>query len=110
MREQQRATGIILVADSSDDRLDTSLKEALAPTDYALLDVHNAPEAIAILELLKSDIELAIIEEHFSAVNGFDLIGRLVGRDQPKPVRIIMTTVDDRPVSARLMRELRGDA
>src|SRR5947208_9560804 len=98
MREEQRAPGIILIADSSDGCLDSSLNEALASTDYALFHVQNAPEAIAILELLKSDIELAIVEEHFSAVNGFDLIGRLVVRDQPNPVRIIMTTVDDRSV------------
>jgi DNA-binding response OmpR family regulator len=109
MREQ-RAAGIILVADSSDGCLDNNLKEAFEPTDYALLHVRNELEANALLELLKSEIELAIIEAQFPAVNGFDLIGRLVIRDQPKPVKIIRTTVDDRPLSSQIVKELRGDA
>ena len=110
MREEQRATGIILVADSSDGCLDNNLKEAFEPTHYALLHVRNGLEANAILELLKSEIELAIIEAQFPAVNGFDLIGRLVIRDQPIPVKIIMTTVDDHPLSSQIVKELRGDA
>ena len=110
MREEQNTTGIILVADSNDGFLDSSLEEALEPTDYALLHVRNGLEAVATLELLKSDIELAIIEERFSEVNGFDLIGRLGIRDQTKPVKIIMTTVYDRPLSPQIVRQLGGDA
>ena len=95
MRDQSKATGIILLADGS--CLDSNLNEALAPTDYALLHASNGLEAIAILDLLKSEIELAIIEEQFPAVNGIDLVGRLAMREQAKPVKIIMTTEYDRP-------------
>jgi DNA-binding response OmpR family regulator len=110
MCEESKATRIILIADSSNDCVDSSLQKALAPTDYALLHVRNGLEATAILELLKSGIEIAIIEEQFSAVNGFDLIKRLVTRDQPNPVRIILTTNYDRPLSAQAARELGGHA
>ena len=110
MREQQNNTGIILVADSSDNCIDNSLKEALEPTDYALLHVRNGLEANALLKLLKSDIELAIIEAQFPVMDGFDLVGRLVIRDQAKLVKIIMTTVYDRPLSPQIVRQLGGDA
>src|SRR6266581_131439 len=45
-----------------------------------------------------------------SELNGFDLIGRLGIRDQTKPVKIIMTTVYDRPLSPQIVRQLGGDA
>ena len=109
MPEEQKPTGIVLVADGIDECLDTTLKEALAPTDYALMHVRNAVEAVATLELLKSEITLAIIESNFRAANGFDLIGRLVMRDQPNRVKIIMTTGHERP-SPQLVRELGGHA
>ena len=50
MPEEQKPTGIVLVADGIDECLDTTLKEALAPTDYALMHVRNAVEAVATLE------------------------------------------------------------
>ena len=109
MPEEQKPTGIVLVADGIDDCLDTTLKEALAPTDYALMHVRNAVEAVATLELLKSSIALAVIGANFPTTNGFDLIGRLVMRDQPSPVKIIMTTVHEQP-SPQLVRELGGYA
>ena len=99
MRDQSKATGIILLADGS--CLDSNLNEALAPTDYALLHATNGLEAIAILDLLKSEIELAIIEEQFPEVNGIDLVGRLAMREQAKPVKIIMTTDYDRALRPR---------
>ena len=95
-RDQSKATGIILLADGSNSCLDSNLNEALASTDYALLHASNGLEAIAILDLLKSEIELAIIEEQFPAVNGIDLVGGLAMREQAKPVKI-MTTEYDRP-------------
>src|SRR5437773_260358 len=98
MREEPNDTGIILVADSSDGCLDSSLKEALAPTGYALLHVSNPLEAIATLDLLSSEILLAVIEALFLAENGCDLIRRLERRRQRKQVKIILTTIRDRPL------------
>src|SRR5947207_9313079 len=108
MREELNDTGIILVADSG--CLDSSLKEALAPTGYALLHVSNPREAIATLDLLSSEILLAVIEARFLAENGCDLIRWLERRGQRKQVKIILTTIRDRPLSAEVMKELGGHA
>jgi CheY-like chemotaxis protein len=72
--------------------------------------VKNGPEAIALLELLKSEIELVIMEAEFPVENGFDLIGRLMRRSQPTPVKIMVTTSDDRPLSPQFVRGSGVDA
>ena len=92
MPEDWKPARIILVADGSDGFLDAALKEALAPTEYVLLHVQDAVDAATILELLKSNIDLAIIDENFPTASGFDLIGRLAMRNQPSPAKIIITT------------------
>jgi CheY-like chemotaxis protein len=84
----------ILVADTSDAFPDV-LREELATTQYALLHAKNGQEAIDYLELLKCEIDLAIIELELPVVSGLDVIWQLVRQKQPKPTRIIATSAVD---------------
>jgi DNA-binding response OmpR family regulator len=102
----------ILVADRSDGFVD-SLKEALAATNYPLLHAKNREEAFYLLELLQSEIKLAIIELELPLLSGLDLIWRLVKRKQPKPLKIIATTstgVLNGPLLENVVKELGVDA
>ena len=99
----------ILVADTSDTFLDI-LREELATTDYALLHAKNGHEAIDYLELLKSEIALAIIELELPVVSGLDVIWRLVRCEQPKPTRIIATSAVDAPLVDQVLKEFGVDA
>jgi CheY-like chemotaxis protein len=60
----------ILIADHHEDVLNV-LKEQLATTNYALLHARNGEEAIALLERLKSKIELAIIDLELPDFSGW---------------------------------------
>jgi CheY-like chemotaxis protein len=80
----------ILIADPHEDVLNI-LTEQLSETDYALLHARNGEEAIALLERLRSKIELAIIDLELPDLSGWDLIGRLTIHDR-KPIKIIATT------------------
>ena len=102
-------TRLILVADTSEAFLDT-LREELATTDYALLHAKNGQEAIDYLELLKSEISLAIIELELPVVTGLDVIWQLVRRKQSTPTKIIATTDVDIPLLAPVVKELGVDA
>jgi hypothetical protein len=75
MREEQSPQESFWSRTGIDGCVDATLREVLAPTEYALMHVRKAVEAVATLELLKSEITLAIIESNFRAANGFDLIG-----------------------------------
>jgi DNA-binding response OmpR family regulator len=102
----------ILVADRSDGFVE-SLKAALAATNYPLLHAKNGEEADYLLELLKSEITLAIIELDLPLLSGLDLIWRLVKRKQPKPLKIIATTttaVLNGPLLENVVKELGVDA
>jgi DNA-binding response OmpR family regulator len=108
MRNQQ----FILVADRSDGFVDT-LKAELAATNLALLHAKNGEEAVYLLELLESEIELAIIELELPLFSGLDLIWRLIRRKQPKPLKIIATTstaVLNGPLLEDVVTELGVDA
>ena len=108
MRNQQ----FILVADRNDGFVDT-LKAELAATNLALLHAKNGEEAVYLLELLESEIELAIIELELPLLSGLDLIWRLVKRKQPKPLKIIATTssgVLNGPLLENVVKELGVDA
>jgi DNA-binding response OmpR family regulator len=94
----------ILVADTSDAFLGI-LKEELAATAYALLYAKDGQEAIDYLDLLKSDIELAIIATELPVVSGLDVIWRLVRQEQPKP-KIIATSAVDVPLLKHVLDEL----
>jgi CheY-like chemotaxis protein len=98
----------ILIADHHEDVLNI-LKEQLATTNYALLHARNGAEAIALLERLRSKIELAIINLDLPGFSGWDLIGRLTLHDR-KPLKIIATTsLHQQPVLAK-MKEMGVDA
>jgi CheY-like chemotaxis protein len=93
----------ILVADTSDAILGI-LREELATTNYALLHAKDGLEAIRYLELLKSEIDLAIIHLELPVVNGPNVIGRLAKRKQSTPVKIIATTsASDDPVLEQIV-------
>lgn len=95
----------ILVADTSDAFLGI-LKEELETTDYALLHAKDGQEAIDYLDLLKSEIELVIIELELPVVSGLDVIWWLVRQKQPKPTKIIVTSAVDVPLLKQVVEEL----
>jgi len=98
----------ILIADHHEDVLNI-LEKQLATTNYALLHARNGAKAIALLERLKSKIELAIIDLELPDFSGFDLIGRLTLHDR-KPLKIIATTsIHPQPVLEKI-REMGVDA
>src|ERR1022692_3922088 len=66
------------------------LEEQLAATNYALLHARNEEDAMALLERLKSKVELVIVDVEFPDLGGWDLIGRLAHHDQ-RPAKIIAT-------------------
>src|SRR5258708_38843129 len=94
----------IVVADRSDAFVDT-LREELASTDYTLLQAKDGQEAIDYLELLTSEIDVAIIRLELPVVSGLDVIWRLVGRNQPKPTRIIATSAVDIPLFRNVLKD-----
>ena len=70
---------IILIADSS-ETLFNSLRDAFETTDYAFVYARNGEEAIRLHDLLKSEIELAIIELELPAQSGFEVIDQFTRR------------------------------
>jgi CheY-like chemotaxis protein len=81
---------IILIADSS-EALFSSLQDELETTDYAFVYARNGEEAIRLHDLLKSEIDLAIIELELPASGGFEVIERFT-QQGPKPRKIIATS------------------
>lgn len=80
---------IVLVAARVD--LLNDIREALANTNVALLQAETKQEAIALLERLKSQIDLAIVEIELPEFGAWDLIRQLTRRPR-KPVKVIATT------------------
>src|SRR5258708_3849296 len=80
---------IVLVAAKED--LVSNLRNALAETNLALLHASTKQEAIAVLERLKSTIEVAIIDLELPDFEGWDLIRRITFLPE-KPVKLIATT------------------
>jgi DNA-binding response OmpR family regulator len=95
----------ILVAETDDAFLDI-LKAELAATEFALLHAKDGQEAIDYLDLLKSEIDLAIIGLELPVVSGLDVIGELVRRKRTKPTKIIATTAVDLPLMKQVVEEL----
>lgn len=81
----------ILVLVAAREGLLIKLREALAETNLALLHAETQGEAIALLEKLSSDIDLAIIQLEFVELGARDLIGQLT-RPSEKPLKIIAAT------------------
>jgi CheY-like chemotaxis protein len=95
----------ILVADTSDAFLGI-LQEELAVTAYALLHAKDGQEAIDYLDLLKSEIDLAIIALELPVVSGLEVIWRLVRQEPPKPTKIIATSAVDVPLLKQVVEQL----
>ena len=98
-------TRFILVAHTSDAFLGI-LKKELATTDYALLHAKDGQEAIDYLDLLKSEIDLAIIELELPVVSGLDVIWQLVRRKHAKTTKIIATSAVDVPLLKQVVKQL----
>jgi hypothetical protein len=64
------------------------LRSALSDTNVALLHVQNETEAINLLERLRSEINVAIIELELPGI--WDLVGQLT-RPPRKPIKVIAT-------------------
>ncbi len=98
----------ILVGDTGDAFLSfvEILRKELATSEYTLLYAKDGKEAIDYLDLLKSDIELAIIATELPVVSGLDVIWRLVRQEQPKPPKIIATSAVDVPQLKQVLEEL----
>lgn len=81
---------VILIADSSESFFD-SLQATLETTDYACVHARNGEEAIRFHDLLKSEIDVAIIELELPTSGGCEVIKRFnqCGR---KPRKIIATS------------------
>jgi CheY-like chemotaxis protein len=95
---------IILIADRSDAFVDT-VKDALADTPYAVLHAKNGEEAAYFINLLKSEIKLAIIELDLPILSGLDLIWIIVKEKRPIPFKIIATT-SSATTDGRLLEEV----
>ena len=95
----------ILVADTSDAFL-VILKEELAATACALLHAKDGQEAIDYLDLLKSEIDVAIIALELPVLNGLEVIWRLVRQEQPKYTKLIATSPLDVPLLKQVVEEL----
>jgi CheY-like chemotaxis protein len=82
-------TVIVLVAGEED--LLNNIRDALSETNLALLHAQTKAEALALLERLRSEINLAIVELEMADFGGWDLIRRLTYLPN-KPLKIIATT------------------
>ena len=88
MRESEKAL-VVLVAAKED--LLNALRKALADTNFLLLHAPTKQEAIVLLERLRSEINIAIVELELPDFGGWDLIRQLTFLPD-RPVKIIATT------------------
>jgi DNA-binding NarL/FixJ family response regulator len=94
----------ILVADTSHP-LPQILKQELA-TEYALLHAKDGQEAIDYLDILRTEIGLAIIDLELPVVSGLDVIWRLARQRPSKSTRIIATTAIEVPLLKDVVKDL----
>jgi CheY-like chemotaxis protein len=66
------------------------LSPALAGAGYAVLRAHNGQEAIALLERLREDIHLVIVDLILPELSGYELVGAITRR--PTLMKILATT------------------
>ena len=88
MRQSEKAA-VVLVAANKDFLND--LRDALANTNFLLLHASTKQEANAVLERVKSDIDIAIVELELPDFGGWDLIRQLTLLPN-RPVKLIATT------------------
>jgi DNA-binding response OmpR family regulator len=88
MRDDQKVPIVLIAAKA--EVLD-NIRNALADTNMALLYAETQHEAIAMVERLKNEIDLAIIELELPDYGAWELIRQFRWRLQ-KPVKILATT------------------
>ena len=88
MRESEKGP-VVLVAAKED--LLNDLKDALSNTNFLLLHAPTKQEAIALLERLRTEISIAVVELEMPDSGGWDLIRQLT-RHAQKPANIIAAT------------------
>ena len=88
MRERENAP-VVLVAAKED--LLNDLRDALSNTNFLLLHAPTKQEAIALLERLRTEIRIAVVELEMPDFGGWDLIRRLTFLPD-KPLKIIAAT------------------
>jgi response regulator RpfG family c-di-GMP phosphodiesterase len=81
---------IVLVA--AKEEIVNNIRDALADTNLALLHAQTKHEAIALLDLMTSQVDLAIVELELPEFGAWDLLRRLTWQS-PKPVKVIATTL-----------------
>ena len=89
MRDDERVP-IVLVAAKAD--VLNNIKDALSDTDIALLYAETKHEAIALLECLKNEIDLVIIELELPDFGAWEIIRQFRRRRLQKPLKILATT------------------
>jgi DNA-binding NarL/FixJ family response regulator len=80
---------IVLVA--AQESVFNKIRDALADTTPVLLHAQTKHEAIGLIERLKNEIDLAIVELELPDFGAWDLLRQLSWQSQ-KPVKIIATT------------------
>ena len=88
MHDGEKAA-VVLVAANKEFLND--LRDALANTNFLLLHASTKQEANAVLERVKSDIDIAIVELELPDFGGWDLIRQLTLLPN-RPVKLIATT------------------
>jgi DNA-binding response OmpR family regulator len=81
---------IVLVAVKED--ILNNITDALADTNLALLHAHTKHEAIALLDLMTSQVDLAIVELELPEFGAWDLLRKLTWQSQ-QPMKVIATTL-----------------
>jgi CheY-like chemotaxis protein len=99
----------ILVVDTN-EVLVGILREELATTTYALLHAKDGQEALDYLELLKSDIDLAIIDLELPVFSGLDMIWYLLRQERPRRTKIIATSYVEVPTLENVVTQFGVDA
>jgi response regulator RpfG family c-di-GMP phosphodiesterase len=80
---------IVLVA--AKEEILNNITDALADTNLALLHAQTKHEAVALLELMTSEVDLAIVELELPDFGAWDLLRKLSWQSQT-PVKVIVTT------------------
>ena len=103
-----RETSTIVLVSAQEDFV-TKLRDAVANTDIALLHAQTHSQAIALLETLKFEIALAVIEIELPDLSGWDLVRQLT-RPERKALKLIATTSLCRKQFLEKLKELDVEA
>ena len=79
---------ILVIDDDASFAIET--EKMLVDAGYRVLQAPDGKRAVQLLETMRGDIDLAIIDLALPGINGFELIGALSRR--PNSVKILATT------------------